>query len=103
MTDREGPGGRARTLAQVYRRFGEADAADTSPLYERVVCDEQSVRQHGAMVAVQRQPQRFERIEFICALESAHDDGRGGHDVVTALGMPSESAAEMRGRRLSGS
>ncbi|TWF77657.1 hypothetical protein FHX44_113570 [Pseudonocardia hierapolitana] len=28
--------GRARTLAQVYRRFGEADAAGTSPLYERV-------------------------------------------------------------------
>ena len=30
------PGGRARTLAQVYRHFGEADAAGTSPLYERV-------------------------------------------------------------------
>lgn len=28
--------GRARTLAQVYRHFGEADAARTSPLYERV-------------------------------------------------------------------
>src|SRR3984885_9578231 len=28
--------GRGRTLAQVYRRFGEADAAGTSPLYERV-------------------------------------------------------------------
>ena len=26
----------ARTLAQVYRRFGEVDAAGTSPLYERV-------------------------------------------------------------------
>ena len=30
------PLGRARTLAQVYRRFGEVDAAGTSPLYERV-------------------------------------------------------------------
>src|SRR3954447_13649329 len=30
------PVGRARTLAQVYRRFGEVDAAATSPLYERV-------------------------------------------------------------------
>ncbi len=29
--------GRARTLAQVYRHFGEVDAAKTSPLYERVV------------------------------------------------------------------
>jgi hypothetical protein len=28
--------GSGRTLAQVYRRFGEVDAAGTSPLYERV-------------------------------------------------------------------
>jgi hypothetical protein len=28
--------GRARTLAQVYRHFGEVEAAGTSPLYERV-------------------------------------------------------------------
>ncbi|KJK38215.1 hypothetical protein UK15_18335 [Streptomyces variegatus] len=28
--------GRARTVAQVYRHFGEVDAAETSPLYERV-------------------------------------------------------------------
>ena len=27
---------RARTLAQLYRHFGEVDAAGTSPLYERV-------------------------------------------------------------------
>jgi hypothetical protein len=30
------PVGRARTLAQVYRHFGEVDAAESSPLYERV-------------------------------------------------------------------
>jgi hypothetical protein len=30
------PVGRARSLAQVYRHFGEVDAAGTSPLYERV-------------------------------------------------------------------
>ena len=30
------PVGRARTLAQVYRHFGEVDAAGASPLYERV-------------------------------------------------------------------
>jgi hypothetical protein len=30
------PTGRPRTLAQVYRHFGEVDAAGTSPLYERV-------------------------------------------------------------------
>lgn len=28
--------GKARTLAQLYRHFGEVDAAETSPLYERV-------------------------------------------------------------------
>ncbi|MGH3258269.1 MAG: DUF2332 domain-containing protein [Streptosporangiaceae bacterium] len=28
--------GRARTLAQVYRHFGEVDSAGTSPLYERI-------------------------------------------------------------------
>src|SRR5688572_32195733 len=28
--------GRARTLAQAYRHFGEVDAAGTSPLYERI-------------------------------------------------------------------
>lgn len=30
------PSGRARSLARVYRRFGEVDAAGASPLYERV-------------------------------------------------------------------
>jgi hypothetical protein len=30
------PAGGARTLAQVYRQFGEVEAAETSPLYERV-------------------------------------------------------------------
>src|SRR5436190_16503805 len=30
------PVGRARTLAHVYRHFGAVDAAETSPLYERV-------------------------------------------------------------------
>jgi hypothetical protein len=35
-TGRAVPAGRGRTLAQVYRRFGEAGAAGTSPLYERI-------------------------------------------------------------------
>ena len=30
------PASRARALAQVYRHFGEVDAAETSPLYERL-------------------------------------------------------------------
>jgi hypothetical protein len=36
VTGRAVPVRRARTLAQVYRHFGEVDAAGTSPLYERV-------------------------------------------------------------------
>jgi hypothetical protein len=35
-TGRAVAGRRARTLAQLYRHFGEVDAAGTSPLYERV-------------------------------------------------------------------
>ena len=35
-TDAPAPVARARTLAQVYRRFGEAGAAGTSPLYGRI-------------------------------------------------------------------
>ena len=30
------PVGKVRSLARVYRHFGEVDAAETSPLYERV-------------------------------------------------------------------
>ena len=42
------PAGRARTLAQVYRDFGEVDAAGTSPLYERVaVALSESGEAHG--------------------------------------------------------
>jgi len=35
---------RPRTLAEVYRRFGEVDAAGTSPLYERVALSPDSAR-----------------------------------------------------------
>ena len=32
----DAPARKSRTLAQTYRRFAELDAAETSPLYERV-------------------------------------------------------------------
>jgi hypothetical protein len=38
------PLGGARTLAQVYRHFGEVDAAEVSPLYERVAVALSEVR-----------------------------------------------------------
>jgi hypothetical protein len=54
------PAGRARSLAQVYRHFGEVDAAGTSPLYERVAialsdCDE-ALRAIEAAPARKRHP-----------------------------------------------
>src|SRR5258707_3765930 len=54
------PVGRARALAQVYRHFGEVDAAETSPLYERVAvalseCDE-ALRAIEAAPARKRHP-----------------------------------------------
>jgi hypothetical protein len=54
------PVGRARTLAQAYRRFGELDAAETSPLYERVAValseSEDALRAIEAAPARKRQP-----------------------------------------------
>ena len=52
--------GRARTLAQVYRRFGEVDAAETSPLYQRVAValseSEEALRAIEAASARKRHP-----------------------------------------------
>jgi hypothetical protein len=51
---------RARTLAQVYRHFGEVDAAETSPLYERVAValseSGEALRAIGAAPARRRHP-----------------------------------------------
>ena len=57
MTAREG---RARGLAEVYRRFGEVDAADTSPVYQRVAValseSEEALRAIESVPARRRQP-----------------------------------------------
>src|SRR5262245_41787725 len=54
------PARRARTLAEVYRRFGEVDAAGTSPLYERVTLalseSGEALRAIEAAPARKRQP-----------------------------------------------
>ncbi|MGY1823741.1 DUF2332 domain-containing protein [Geodermatophilus sp. SYSU D00079] len=51
---------RARTLAEVYRRFGEAEAAGTSPLYERVAValggSDEALRAIGTAPARGRHP-----------------------------------------------
>jgi hypothetical protein len=54
------PAGRGRTLAQVYRHFGEVDAAETSPLYERVAAalseSDEALRAIEAAPARKRHP-----------------------------------------------
>src|SRR5262249_56797458 len=63
------PVGRARTLAQVYRHFGEVDAAGTSPLYERIAV---ALSESGeALRAIEAAPARERRPEVI--LTALHD------------------------------
>jgi hypothetical protein len=54
------PVGRARTLAQTYRRFGAVEAARTSPLYERIAVavseSDEALRAIEAASARRRQP-----------------------------------------------
>lgn len=54
------PVGRDRTLAQVYRHFGEVDAAETSPLYERIAAalseSDEALRAIEAAPARKRHP-----------------------------------------------
>ena len=61
--------GRARTLAQVYRHFGEVDAAETSPLYERVAV---ALSESGeALSAIEAAPARKRHPTLILA--ALHD------------------------------
>src|SRR3989440_7444645 len=76
------PAGRARTLAQVYRRFGEVDAAGTSPLYERVAV---ALSESGeALRAIEVAPARKRRPEVILAVL---------HDLALAGRAPALAAA----------
>jgi hypothetical protein len=61
--------GKARTLAQVYRHFGEADAAETSPLYERVAVALSESRE--ALRAIEAAPARKRHPAVILA--ALHD------------------------------
>jgi hypothetical protein len=63
------PAGRARTLAQVYRHFGEAVAAGTSPLYE---CVTVALSESGeALRAIEAAPARKRHPTMILA--ALHD------------------------------
>jgi len=69
------PKGRARTLAAVYRHFGEVDAAGTSPLYERVAV---ALSESGdALRAIEAAPARKRHPTVILA--ALHDLALAGH------------------------
>ncbi len=74
--------GRAQTLAQVYRHFGEVVAAGTSPLYERVAV---ALSESGeALRAIQAAPARRRHPTVILAAL---------HDLALAGGAPALAAA----------
>ena len=80
------PVGRARTLAQVYRHFGEVDAAGASPLYERVAV---ALGESGeALRAIEAAPARKRRPEVILATL---------HDLALAGRAPALAAAYAAG------
>jgi hypothetical protein len=79
---------RARTLAQVYRRFGEVDAAETSPLYERVAVAVSESDE--ALSAIERAPARKRQPTLILAAL---------HDLALAGRAPALAAAYAAGDR----
>jgi hypothetical protein len=82
------PVGRARTLAQVYRHFGEVDAAEASPLYQRVaVALSESEEALGAIKAAPAR-KRHPRV-ILAAL----------HDLALAGRAPALAAAYAAGDR----
>jgi hypothetical protein len=79
---RAAPAGRARTLAQVYRRFGDVDAAETSALYQRVAI---ALSESGAALrAIETAPVRKRHPTVMLAAL---------HDLVLAGRAPSLAAA----------
>jgi hypothetical protein len=80
------PAGRVRTLAEVYRHFGEVDAAGTSPLYERVAV---ALSESGeALRAIETAPARKRHPAVILAAL---------HDLALAGRAPALAAAYAAG------
>ncbi len=73
----------ARTLAQVYRHFGEVDAAGTSPLYQRVAV---ALSESGeALRAIEAAPAR-RRIPTVI-LAALHDLALAGRAPALAVAL----------------
>jgi hypothetical protein len=104
---------RARTLSQVYRHFGEVDAAETSPLYERVAValseSDEALRAIEAAPARKRHPTVIlaalhdltlaGRAPALAAAYAAGDgDAAAGAAIDTLLGM-TDSVVAIAARR----
>jgi hypothetical protein len=84
------PAGRGRTLAQAYRRFGEVDAAGTSPLYERVAV---ALSESGeALRAIAAAPARKRHPAVILA--ALHDLALAGQAPALAAAYAAGDAAD---------
>src|SRR3954463_7798446 len=107
------PVSRARPMEQVYRRFGEVDAAATSPLYERVAValseSDEALRAIAAAPARRRHPTLIlgalhdltlaGRAPALAAAYAAGDgDAAAGAAIDTLLGM-TESVVAIAARR----
>src|SRR3954453_20137302 len=107
------PVGRARTLAQVYRRFGEVDAAATSPLYERVAValseSDEALRAIEAAPARRRHPTVIlaalhdlalaGRAPALAAAYAAADGDAAGRAAIDTLLRMTDSVVATPGRR----
>jgi len=90
------PVGRARTLAQVYRHFGEVDAAETrSPLYERVAVA--LSESDEALHAIEAAPARRRHPTVILA--ALHDLALAGRAPLLPRPMPLRTATLPLARR----
>ena len=100
--------GGARTLAQVYRHFGEVDAAGTSPLYERVAValseSDEALRAIEAAPARKRHPTVIlaalhdlvlagRAPALAAAYATANGDAAAAAAIDTLLGMPDSVVA----------
>lgn len=82
------PAGAARTLAEVYRHFGEVEVADTSPLYARIAVA--LSESDEALRAIEFAPARKRHPALILAAL---------HDLALAGRAPALAAAYARGER----
>src|ERR687886_1686956 len=107
------PVGRARALAQMYRRFGEVDAAGTSPLYQRVAValseSDDALRAIEAAPARKRHPTVIlaalhdlalaGRAPALAAAYAAGDGDAAAGAAIDALLRMTDSVVAIAGRR----